>query len=52
MNLVVDIGNSNIVIGLESKGSYPNVWRIPTDVSKISAEYEILLRQNLLENDI
>lgn len=52
MNLVIDIGNSDVVFGLEAKGVYPFIWRIQTDVSKIAAEYEIKLRQFFLENGV
>lgn len=52
MNLVIDIGNSDIVFALEEKLQYPYNWRIQSDRSKISAEYEIKLRQHFLESDI
>ncbi len=52
MNLVIDIGNSDVVFGLEEKGDYPYIWRIQSDTGKIAAEYEIKLRQFFLENDV
>ncbi len=52
MNLIIDIGNSDVVFGLEQDGKYPFIWRIPSDVNKIPAEYEIILRQYFLENNV
>jgi len=50
MNLIIDIGNSDVVFGLEKNGNYPFIWRIPSVKQKIPAEYEIKLRQYFLEN--
>ncbi|MFY0654755.1 MAG: type III pantothenate kinase [Cyclobacteriaceae bacterium] len=52
MNLVIDIGNSDVVFGLESNGEYPFIFRIPSNTETIAAEYGIKLRQYFLENDI
>lgn len=52
MNVVVDIGNSDIVFALKIQSEYSYIWRIQSDKTKISAEYEIQLRHHFLENDI
>jgi type III pantothenate kinase len=52
MNVVVDIGNSDIVFALEHQSEYSHIWRIQSDKTKKSAEYEIQLRHHFLENDI
>ncbi|MEQ9288054.1 MAG: type III pantothenate kinase [Cyclobacteriaceae bacterium] len=52
MDLIIDIGNSDVVFGVKANGDYPHIWRIPSDASKISAEYEIKLRQYFLESGI
>ncbi len=45
MILVLDIGNSNIVLGLYRDAELMNAWRISTEKDKSSDEYSILLHQ-------
>ena len=46
MLLALDIGNSNIVIGVSDEGEWVHQWRIQTDDSKTVDEYAVLF-QNL-----
>lgn len=48
MLLAIDIGNSNIVIGLCGPGGIQNHWRINTDRNRTADEYGLTLR-GLLE---
>ena len=43
MILTLDVGNSNIFIGLYSDGQLLNDWRIATDKDKTSDEYGVIL---------
>jgi len=43
MLLVIDIGNTNIVLGLYSGNSLAASWRLGTDVRKTVDEYELFL---------
>lgn len=52
MLLAVDIGNTNIVMGLHDGESWRNHWRISTDVSKMPDEYGVLVRDLLKEGGI
>ncbi len=57
MILVVDIGNSNIVLGLFEKCKSPKkdakfIWRIHTDILKTSDEYGIILRSLFNESKV
>ncbi len=45
--LCVDIGNSNIAIGVYSRGELVSRWRLATQVKKTADEYEIDLRSLL-----
>lgn len=45
MLLVIDVGNSNIVLGVYDKEILVHNWRIATDKSKTSDEYGILFTQ-------
>ncbi len=42
MLLVVDVGNSNIVLGIYDGGKLVMNWRVSTDTAKTSDEYAIL----------
>ncbi|NLO90157.1 MAG: type III pantothenate kinase [Clostridia bacterium] len=45
MLFVVDVGNTNIVLGVfDGEGELLSSWRIKTDDSKTADEYEVLLR--------
>lgn len=57
MILTIDIGNTNIVLGIVDKKKILNFWRIGTDKLKTSDEYGILIRNlfkyhNVKINDI
>lgn len=45
MILLVDVGNTNIVLGIYSKNKYIACWRISTDSKKTSDEYSIQVMQ-------
>lgn len=45
MLLVIDVGNTNIVLGLYDGKELINDWRIATDKDKTSDEYGLLLEQ-------
>ena len=41
MILLVDVGNTNIVLGVNKNKKYIASWRISTDTKKTSDEYAI-----------
>ena len=45
MILLVDVGNTNIVLGIHSNDEYVASWRISTDSKKTSDEYSIQVMQ-------
>lgn len=45
MILLVDVGNTNIVLGIHSNDKYVASWRISTDSKKTSDEYSIQVMQ-------
>src|SRR5690625_3976945 len=45
MVLAIDVGNTNISIGLFSEGRLVHTWRIATDRRKTDDEFDIILRQ-------
>ncbi|MBU3090291.1 type III pantothenate kinase [Clostridium gasigenes] len=45
MILLVDVGNTNIVLGVYKDSEYVASWRLSTDVKKTSDEYEIQVMQ-------
>jgi len=49
MLLAIDIGNTNIVFGVNKNGDWKNHWRIQTDDLKTADEYEVIFR-SLLNN--
>ncbi len=44
MLLAIDIGNTNIVFGINDNGKWLNSWRIQTDKKKMADEYEVIFR--------
>ena len=53
MKMVVDIGNSNVVIGIHSNGVWKENWRIITKSDEDSLPfYEIELRNRIFESQI
>ena len=51
MILLVDVGNTNIVIGIYNENEYIASWRISTDTKKTSDEYSIQVMQLFDQND-
>lgn len=47
MLLAIDIGNTNIVFGVNENGDWKNHWRIQTDHLKTADEYEVIFRSLL-----
>jgi len=47
MLLAIDIGNTNIVFGVNESGEWKNHWRIQTDHLKTADEYEVIFRSLL-----
>ena len=45
MILAIDVGNTNIVLGMIENGEIQNVVRIHTDLRETGTEYAIKLRQ-------
>lgn len=52
MILVIDIGNTNIVLGIYQEGSLLHLWRLSTDKQKTSDEYLISVYNLLKINNI
>ncbi len=44
MTLTIDIGNTNIVFGINDQNEWLKIWRIQTDVAKTADEYEVIFR--------
>ena len=47
MLLAIDIGNTNIVFGVNENSNWKNHWRIQTDPLKTADEYEVIFRSLL-----
>jgi type III pantothenate kinase len=47
MLLAIDIGNTNIVFGVNDNEKWMNHWRIQTDHKKTADEYEVIFRSLL-----
>ena len=52
MLLAIDIGNSNIVLGLSAKKDWVKIWRLPTLENDVEFYYDIELRNRFLEVNI
>ena len=53
MQLIIDIGNSNIVAGVYAQNSWLNIWRMPTTIDREALMfYELQLRNYMLEADL
>jgi type III pantothenate kinase len=52
MLLAIDIGNTNIVFGVNHKGEWLNHWRIQTDPLKMSDEYRVIFSSLLCDGEI
>ena len=45
MILLIDVGNTNIVLGIHKDDEYIASWRISTDAKKTSDEYSVQVMQ-------
>ena len=52
MILLVDVGNTNIVLGVQKDDNYIASWRISTDAKKTSDEYAIQVIQLFEQNNL
>ena len=52
MILLVDVGNTNIVLGVQKDDDYIASWRISTDAKKTSDEYAIQVMQLFEQNNL
>ncbi|MBA4408352.1 MAG: pantothenate kinase [Odoribacter sp.] len=52
MVLSIDIGNTNIVFGISEQDNWLKIWRIQTDWSKTSDEYEVIFRSLFTSSEI
>lgn len=52
MILLVDVGNTNIVLGINKDNEYITSWRISTDAKKTSDEYAIQVMQLFGQSNI
>lgn len=53
MDLIVDIGNSNVVLGFSEQGKWRDNWRLPTNKDQDAVYfYDVELRTRLLESNI
>ncbi|WP_372774838.1 type III pantothenate kinase [Mangrovibacterium sp.] len=52
MLLAIDIGNTNIVFGVNEKGFWQKIWRIQTDPLKTADEYEVIFRSLFTSNKV
>ena len=52
MLLAIDIGNTNIVFGVNDNSKWLNHWRIQTDPKKTADEYEVIFRSLLTAGKI
>ena len=52
MTLVVDVGNTNIAIGLHIEGKWQGDWRVQTSADRTEDEYLILFHTILAQNNV
>ncbi|AQM61177.1 MULTISPECIES: type III pantothenate kinase [Clostridium] len=52
MILLIDVGNTNIVLGVHKDDNYIASWRISTDAKKTSDEYSIQVMQLFSQNGL
>lgn len=52
MLLAIDIGNSNIVFGINNNGQWLHNWRIQTDPFKMADEYRVIFSSLLSDGNI
>ncbi|HSH20945.1 MAG TPA: type III pantothenate kinase [Draconibacterium sp.] len=52
MLLAIDIGNTNIVFGINNKNKWLHDWRIQTDSLKMADEYKVIFSSLLLDGNI
>ncbi|NLL29975.1 MAG: type III pantothenate kinase [Clostridiales bacterium] len=52
MILLIDVGNTNVVLGLYKEKQQIHGWRISTDLNKTSDEFSIQIMQLFSQNDL
>ncbi len=52
MILAIDIGNSNIVLGVYQSDSWTHYWRLETSIHKSASDYSFDISSLFLENDL
>jgi len=52
MLLAIDIGNTNIVFGINNQGNWLHNWRIQTDQLKMADEYKVIFGSLLFDGNI
>lgn len=52
MTVIIDIGNSDVVVGVHRQDSWTHTWRIPSNQDMIGPEYELRMRHFFLENEL
>lgn len=52
MILAIDVGNTNIVLGIYKGKKLLNYWRVKTDAQKTSDEYGMIINQLLSFKDL
>ncbi len=53
MIIAVDIGNSNVVLGINKNGKWEHFWRMPTNVTDdCKVFYDVEIRNRLLESGL
>ena len=52
MLLAVDIGNSNIVFGIDEHNQWQHIWRIETSLTKNKNDYALAISDLFLENNV
>lgn len=45
MVLIVDVGNTNVVLGISKNGQWAGHWRLSTDYKKTVDEYSVIMHQ-------
>ncbi|MCA9965718.1 MAG: type III pantothenate kinase, partial [Anaerolineales bacterium] len=52
MLLAIDIGNTNVTLGLWDGQTWANQWRLRTDRARTADEYGIMLKMLLHEAEV
>jgi type III pantothenate kinase len=52
MMLAIDIGNTDVTVGLHHNNQWPNIWRLPSSTSRAELFYGIKVREYFFEAGI